>query len=327
MKILVCDDSVIARKSIIGRIAPSTNLTIHQAEHGKEALEIMLAHEIDLLFLDLTMPVMDGFEVLASMPINHYPTQVVVVSGDIQPEAKSRCKDLGAKHFIEKPFVTSDLVPLFDYYQLPLRNTDIRPNTHSHKPIDLMAAIREMSNVALGASASLISQQMGRFIEMPLPNVASLHQSELTMTVQDIVNNSESRAVSQRFVGNGINGEAFVCLHGAGFELLVETEEDAASSSVNEVILDLANLLVSSFLNSFSKQLDIAISLRQPIVLEKERLQVSLACDQFLKDYEQDIFTIEFVYRAENLDIACDIIFLMDYESLNAIEDILESVL
>ncbi|OAJ92681.1 response regulator [Vibrio bivalvicida] len=327
MKILVCDDSVIARKSIIGRIAPSTNLTIHQAEHGKEALEIMLAHDIDLLFLDLTMPVMDGFEVLASVPVNHYPTQVVVVSGDIQLEAKSRCKDLGAKHFIEKPFVTSDLVSLFEYYQLPLRNTDIRPNKHSHKPIDLMAAIREMSNVALGASASLISQQMGRFIEMPLPNVASLHQSELTMTVQDIVNNSESRAVSQRFVGNGINGEALVCLHGSGFELLVSTEEDAVGSSVNEVILDLSNLLVSSFLNSFSKQLDIAISLRQPIVLEKELLQVSLACDQFLEDYEQDIFTIEFVYKAENLDIACDIIFLMDYESLNAIEDILESVL
>lgn len=327
MNILVCDDSVIARKSIITSIASSEHINIQQAKNGREALQIMLASHVDVLFLDLTMPVMDGFEVLASMPVNNYPTQVIVVSGDIQEKAQSRCRELGAKYFIEKPFVAKDLRPLFDQFGIPLRANITASPKPSREPIDLMATIREMSNVALGASAAIISQQMGQFIELPLPNVASLHQSELTMTVHDIVNSSDSRAVSQRFVGNGINGEALVCLHGSGFEQLAHSEQGDLNRSVNEVILDLSNLLVSSFLNSFSRQLDIAISLRQPIVLEKELLQASLSSEQFLKGYEQDIFTIEFVYKAENLDIACDIIFLMDYESLNAIEDILESVL
>jgi chemotaxis protein CheY-P-specific phosphatase CheC len=93
------------------------------------------------------------------------------------------------------------------------------------------------------------------------------------------------------------------------------------------MILDISNLLVSSFLVSFSKQLDISISLRQPIVLEKELLQVSLNSDQFLTAYDQEIFTIEFIYKAENLDITCDVIFLMDKESIQAIEQILQSVL
>ncbi len=327
MNILVCDDSKIARKSIISRIDSSKGLTIYQAEHGRAALDIMLEHNIDLLFLDLTMPVMDGFEVLASMPVKDYFTHTVVVSGDIQPEAKSRCADLGALDFIEKPFVTSDLATLFNKVNLPLNNSDVESTAAERKPIDLFAAIKEMSNVALGSSASIIAQQMGRFIEMPLPNVATLHQSELTMTVQDIVNNADSRAVSQRFVGNGINGEALVCLHGSGFEAITNSEKNKFCSSINETVLDISNILVSSFLNSFSKQLDISISLRQPIVLEKELLQVSLGCEQFLKGYEQEIFTIEFVYKAENLDIACDIIFLMDFESLSAIEDILESML
>ncbi|MDN3685745.1 hypothetical protein QW180_27985 [Vibrio sinaloensis] len=66
------------------------------------------------------------------------------------------------------------------------------------------------------------------------------------------------------------------------------------------MILDISNLLVSSFLLSFSRQLDIAISIRQPIVLEKELLQVSLNCNQFfLAGYDEEIFTIEFVYKAE----------------------------
>lgn len=327
MNILVCDDSLIARKSIINRVSPSNSIQIFQAEDGKSALEIMSKIDVDLLFLDLTMPVMDGFEVLASLPVNPHPTHVVVVSGDIQIEAQKRCLQLGAHEFIEKPFVTGDLVQLFDKFRIPIKATTTQHPELTSNSIDLMGAIREMSNIALGASASLISEQVGKFIEMPLPNVASLHQSELKMTIQDIVNNSESRAVSQRFVGNGINGEALVCLHGSGFEQLANATGDVEPSSTNEVILDISNLLVSSFLVSFSKQLDISISLRQPIVLEKEPLQVSLNCNAFLEDYDQDIFTIEFVYKAENLDVACDIIFLMDSESLDAIKQILESLI
>ncbi|WP_100752589.1 response regulator [Vibrio salilacus] len=327
MNLLVCDDSIIARKSIVSRIEPSTHNTIHQAENGQQALDILTSHHIDVLFLDLTMPVMDGFEVLANMPVNHYPTDVIVVSGDIQTAAKARCSDMGAKDFIEKPFATSDLVDLFSKYHIPLRNTELNSSISSSTGVDLVAAIREMSNIALGSSAALISQQVGHFIEMPLPNVASLHQSELKMTLQDIVNNSESRAVSQRFVGHGINGEALVCLHGTDFSNLTYQNGEQVECSTNEIILDLSNLLVSSFLGSFSKQLDINISLRQPIVLEKEVLQLALNSNQFLADYEQDIFTIEFVYKAENLDVACDIVFLIDNDSLSAIKAILESVL
>ncbi len=323
MNILVCDDSKIARKAIIGKIGQSATTHILQAENGKEALEQLVNTNVDILFLDLTMPVMDGFEVLASLPVSNYPTKVIIVSGDIQSAAKQRCRALGALDFIEKPFNTSDLTQLFAKYQIPLKAFNMFTPECAASSLDLMGSIREMSNIALGTSASLIAEQVGHFIEMPLPNVASLHQSELKMTVQDIVNNSEYRAVSQRFVGNGIYGEALVCLHGSGLERLSDEE----SNGTNEVILDISNLLVSSFLVSFSKQLDISISLRQPIVLEKEPLQVSLNCSQFLAGYEEDIFTIEFVYKAENLDIACDVIFLMDNNSIDAIEQILKSVL
>jgi chemotaxis protein CheY-P-specific phosphatase CheC len=133
--------------------------------------------------------------------------------------------------------------------------------------------------------------------------------------------------VSQRFVGNGINGEALVCLHGSGLSNITLDTFSEENTTTKEMILDISNLLVSSFLVSFSKQLDISISLRQPIVLEKELLQVSLNSDQFLTAYDQEIFTIEFIYKAENLDITCDVIFLMDKESIQAIEQILQSVL
>ncbi|MDN3616461.1 response regulator [Vibrio gallaecicus] len=332
MNILVCDDSIIARKSIIRHLDISSHLEIFQAENGQQALELLAAHPIDLLFLDLTMPVLDGFGVLTALPVNTYPTKVVVVSADIQSQAKQRCIDLGAIAFLDKPFAPMELAVLLDDYLVP--SSKVEPVQRSQlSQFDIIANIKEMSNVALGTSASLISEQVGQFIEMPIPNVASLHQSELKMTVQDIVDHSEYRAVSQRFVGHGINGEALVCLHGDGLSQLAQvyggSDQNIAKdqNSTSEIILDLANLTVSSFLVSFSKQLDISISLRQPIILEKEQLQESLGCNQFLSGYDKDIFTIEFVYKSEDIDLACDVIFLMHNESLNAIGDILETVL
>ncbi|NOH95785.1 response regulator [Vibrio sp. 99-70-13A1] len=332
MNILVCDDSKIARKSIIRHLDTSSHLKVFQAENGQLALEMLATHPIDLLFLDLTMPVLDGFGVLAALPVNTYPTKVIVVSADIQSQAQRRCIELGASAFLDKPFAPMELAVLLDDYLIP--SSKVEPVQRLPlSQVDIIANIKEMSNVALGTSASLISEQVGQFIEMPIPNVASLHQSELKMTVQDIVDHSEYRAVSQRFVGHGINGEALVCLHGDGLSQLAQVYGGSDHNSGNdqnstsEIILDLANLTVSSFLVSFSKQLDISISLRQPIILEKEQLQESLGCNQFLSGYDKDIFTIEFVYKSEDIDLACDVIFLMHNESLNAIGDILETVL
>ena len=329
MNILICDDSKIARKTLISNIAPSPQLTLFEAENGKEGLDILRDHPIDIFFLDLTMPVMDGFDVLSQLPINSHPTQIVVISGDVQEKAKQRCYQLGADEFIEKPFKPEEISDVLLRYGIPVadRLSYLRP-TFSLSDSDVIANIQEISNVALGISAALIAEQFDRFIDMPLPNVTSLHHSELQMTLQDIVNNSEYRAISQRFVGNGINGEALVCLHGNDLTELLSVDKGEEQITTNEAILDISNLLVSSFLSSFNKQLDIEISLRQPIVLETEQLKTALKeSHSFLHNYDSDIFTIEFVYSAETLDLKCDVTFLMDNESLIAIKSILESVL
>ena len=55
------------------------------------------------MFLDLTMPVMDGYQTLEAIRKDDLPIMVIVVSGDIQPEAQDRVKKLGAIDFIKKP--------------------------------------------------------------------------------------------------------------------------------------------------------------------------------------------------------------------------------
>lgn len=105
--ILICDDSSFARKQMIRALPKSWDVEVSQASNGEEALEIIRAGKAEVTFLDLTMPVMDGYETLTVIHQEDLPTMVIVVSGDIQPEARERVRKLGAMDFIRKP-ITAD---------------------------------------------------------------------------------------------------------------------------------------------------------------------------------------------------------------------------
>ena len=104
MKVLVVDDSKIARMGVIKslkEIAPDAEVL--QATNGLEALEIFQKERPQVVFLDLTMPVMDGYEALKRIIEIDKEAQVIVVSADIQSEAKLRVLVAGAKNMYPKP--------------------------------------------------------------------------------------------------------------------------------------------------------------------------------------------------------------------------------
>ena len=105
MKVLVIDDSLLARKSIIKIFKEhEPGAVFIEAENGEKGLAQYIKEEpIDLVFLDLTMPVMDGFDTLENLLKINPALRVVIVSADIQPKAKERVMGLGAKAMIAKP--------------------------------------------------------------------------------------------------------------------------------------------------------------------------------------------------------------------------------
>ncbi len=102
-KVLICDDSNFARKQMARSLPDGWEVDITFAGNGEEALQAIKAGQGEVVFLDLTMPVMDGFETLENIKVNDMNALVIVVSGDIQPEARQRVKNLGAIDFIKKP--------------------------------------------------------------------------------------------------------------------------------------------------------------------------------------------------------------------------------
>lgn len=116
--VLICDDSNMARKQMARALPENLNAEVTFAKNGEEAIEIIQQGQQELLFLDLTMPVMDGYETLEVIKQKDLPIIVIVVSGDIQPEARERVKKLGALDFIKKPVDKEKIYSVLDEYGL-----------------------------------------------------------------------------------------------------------------------------------------------------------------------------------------------------------------
>lgn len=114
--ITIVDDSAMSRKLMIRALPPNWSVDITQAANGKEALDAYHAGKADVMFLDLTMPVMDGYEVLETLKKEGLNTFVIVVSADIQPKAQERVMQLGATAFIKKPVSTEEVARILKQY-------------------------------------------------------------------------------------------------------------------------------------------------------------------------------------------------------------------
>jgi len=105
--ILVVDDSGFVRKILVRSLTElfsSKTPIFTQADNGGTALELIVKNNFDLIFLDLTMPIMDGFTLLSKLKMLEISIPTIVLSGDIQDEAVRIVKELGVLGFLEKPF-------------------------------------------------------------------------------------------------------------------------------------------------------------------------------------------------------------------------------
>ena len=118
--VLLCDDSAMSRKMLIKSLPPEWDIEITQAANGLEALDAYRAGKAEIMFLDLTMPEMDGYGVLENLQKEGLNSFVVVVSADIQPIAQERVRQLGAIAFCKKPVNPNEIQEILKKYGIVL---------------------------------------------------------------------------------------------------------------------------------------------------------------------------------------------------------------
>lgn len=116
--LLICDDSAMARKQVKRSLPEGWDVNLIMATNGVEGMEAIRSGQGEMVFLDLTMPELDGYGVLDSIQKEGHKCIVIVISADIQPEARERVMALGALDFIKKPIDSKKLQDVLKKYGL-----------------------------------------------------------------------------------------------------------------------------------------------------------------------------------------------------------------
>ncbi len=109
VKVLIVDDSSMLRNLLISLLPEEYNYDIDEATDGAEAIQKFSTVNYRLMFLDLHMPNVDGFEVLKTIATDTKDCSIIATSADIQDEAQKRAFDFGISGFIKKPFDYQDI--------------------------------------------------------------------------------------------------------------------------------------------------------------------------------------------------------------------------
>jgi len=102
-KILIVDDSPVSIKIMKSCVPKDKGYELFDAANGQLGLELFKQVKPDLTFMDLTMPVMNGFEALQEIMKTDPQAMVVIATADIQVKAIARAQELGAFSVIKKP--------------------------------------------------------------------------------------------------------------------------------------------------------------------------------------------------------------------------------
>ncbi len=110
-KILILDDDKIPHFLFQKRLNfLVSDLVLFFKSRPSETIDFLKANEVDLLFLDLNLPEMSGWDFVELLKINVIRTRIILVSSSVSLEDKRRVQNDGMIHAIyEKPISDTDL--------------------------------------------------------------------------------------------------------------------------------------------------------------------------------------------------------------------------
>ena len=264
------------------------------------------------------MPEMDGYQVLEAIRTHDLPTVVIVVSGDIQPQAYQRVMQLGALAFIQKPVSSEQIEEILTCYGIRGERKGRRGAIEIE--VDILDAYQEVANVAMGRAGDLLARLLGVFVILPIPNVNMIEVSELRMALNEVADSDTLSAVCQGFIGAGIAGEALLMFNESSFADIAELMKykgEIDETAQLELLMDVANILLGACLSGIADQLDISFSQGHPMVIGRHVKVRDLL--KYNASHWKRTLAIEIAYSIENRRINCDLLLLFTEDSLPAL--------
>ena len=115
-KVLICDDSILARKQLKDIISTLGNPTFIEASDGQEAIDKYKENKPDMVFLDIVMPKKDGNIVISEI-IEYDPNAAIIIASSVGTQSQLKCAlQAGAKDFVQKPLDKQLVIDVIEKY-------------------------------------------------------------------------------------------------------------------------------------------------------------------------------------------------------------------
>ena len=111
VRLLIADDHRLFAEALEAILATEERVeVVGRAADGSEAVELARTLQPDVVALDISMPVMDGFEAAAELERLEHPPAVLMLTGSNAPEDVDRARRIGVKGYVTKDAIAAKLV-------------------------------------------------------------------------------------------------------------------------------------------------------------------------------------------------------------------------
>ena len=191
---------------------------------------------------------------------------------------------------------------------------------------DQRDALQEIANIGMGQAGSSIAKIWGEFVTLSIPRIAHVDRQGIPALFSRFVGDETVNAVRQAFHG-ALRGEVIVVFSGGRGDQLAELMgyDDADSVEEQELLLDVANILVGACLGAVAETLEVDIGFSAPSVMG---LDVSPA--QLIRPEElisgRALF-LEVRFTLEKKSFASHLILLMPADEIQVLGQALDKFL
>lgn len=173
----------------------------------------------------------------------------------------------------------------------------------------------EVANVSIGRAADALARHFDVFVQLPLPNVNIFEVSELHMALRDLASHDNVSGVCQGFCGEGIAGEALVILSDSSvsdLKKLMKVPADSEELEELELLMDISNILVGSFLNGLGEQSEVRF-FQSPPVLLGQHISIDSIIESTTGAFKRTMtFEVSYNIEAHRFAVICCLCLLMN---------------
>lgn len=115
-KTIIVAEDVISNFKLIKAFLKLTNVNLLWAKDGKEVIEMLENHSVDLMLMDIQMPILDGIQATIQIRKNGNITPIIIQTAYALNNEKDKCFAVGCNDYITKPINKEELLKKISKY-------------------------------------------------------------------------------------------------------------------------------------------------------------------------------------------------------------------